>query len=118
MTSTATEVCRARCRDFASSGVSAAAGQDGWESPPTAELHVHVEGTLEPAAVIAMAARNGVSIPVTDPVELLARYSFSDLQSFLDLHYANLSVLRTGQDFFDLATSYLDQARRWQRAAG
>ena len=92
--------------------VSAAAGQDGWESPPTAELHVHVEGTLEPAAVIAMAARNGVSIPVTDPVELLARYSFSDLQSFLDLHYANLSVLRTGQDFFDLATSYLDQARR------
>ena len=93
-------------------GVSAAASQDGWESPPTAELHVHVEGTLEPAAVIAMASRNGVSIPVTDPRELLARYSFSDLQSFLDLHYANLSVLRTGQDFFDLATSYLDQARR------
>jgi adenine deaminase len=93
-------------------GVPAAAGQDGWESPPTAELHVHVEGTLEPAAVIAMASRNGVSIPVTDPGELLARYSFSDLQSFLDLHYANLSVLRTGQDFFDLATSYLDQARR------
>jgi adenosine deaminase len=92
-------------------GVSAA-GQDGWQSPPTAELHVHVEGTLEPAAVIAMAARNAVAIPVTDPVELLARYSFSDLQSFLDLHYANLSVLRTGQDFFDLATSYLDQARR------
>jgi adenosine deaminase len=93
-------------------GVPAAASQDGWESPPTAELHVHVEGTLEPAAVIAMASRNGVSIPVTDPRELLARYSFSDLQSFLDLHYANLSVLRTGQDFFDLATSYLDQARR------
>src|ERR1700684_2058410 len=92
--------------------VSAAAGQDGWESPPTAELHVHVEGTLEPAAVIAMAARDGVSIPVTDPVELLPPYSFSDLQPFLDLHYANLSVLRTGQDFFDLATSYLDQARR------
>lgn len=84
----------------------------GWESPPTAELHVHVEGTLEPAAVVAMAARNGVSIPVTDPGELAARYRFSDLQSFLDLHYANLSVLRTGQDFFELATSYLDQARR------
>ena len=92
--------------------VPAPAGPGGWESPPTAELHVHVEGTLEPAAVIAMAARNGVAIPVTDPGELLARYSFSDLQSFLDLHYANLSVLRTGQDFFDLATSYLDQARR------
>jgi adenosine deaminase len=83
----------------------------GWASPPTAELHIHVEGTLEPAAVIAMAARNGVSIPVTDPGELLARYSFSDLQSFLDLHYANLSVLRTGQDFFEMATGYLDRAR-------
>ena len=71
-----------------------------------------MEGTLEPAAVVAMAARNGVPIPVTDPAELLARYRFSDLQSFLDLHYANLSVLRTGQDFFDLATGYLDQARR------
>jgi adenosine deaminase len=84
----------------------------GWASPPTAELHVHVEGTLEPAAVVAMAARNGVSVPVTDPSELLARYSFSDLQSFLDLHYGNLSVLRTGQDFFELATGYLDRARR------
>jgi len=81
-------------------------------SPPTAELHVHVEGTLEPAAVVAMAARNGVSIPVTDPSELAARYCFSDLQSFLDLHYANLSVLRTGQDFFELATGCLGQARR------
>src|SRR5579875_1987409 len=84
----------------------------GWPSPPTAELHVHVEGTLEPAAVVAMAARNRVRIPVTDPGEMLARYSFSDLQSFLDLHYANLSVLRTGQDFFELTTGYLDQARR------
>jgi adenosine deaminase len=91
---------------------SAAGPGPGWESPPAAELHLHVEGTLEPAAVIAMAARNGVSIPVTDPEELLARYAFSDLQSFLDLHYANLSVLRTAQDFFDLATGYLDQARR------
>jgi adenosine deaminase len=51
-------------------GVPAAASQDGWESPPTAELHVHVEGTLEPAAVIAMASRSGVSIPATDPGEL------------------------------------------------
>jgi adenine deaminase len=95
------------------SGASLSAeGRSGWESPPSAELHVHVEGTLEPAAVVAMAARNRVSIPVTDPGELLARYSFSDLQSFLDLHYANLSVLRTGQDFFELANGYLDRARR------
>jgi adenosine deaminase len=91
---------------------SPAGHQQDWQSPPAAELHVHVEGTLEPAAVVAMAARNGVSIPVTDPAELLARYAFSDLQSFLDLHYANLSVLRTAQDFFELATGYLDQARR------
>src|SRR5215469_6904669 len=62
----------------------AAAQRQGWECPPTAELHVHVEGTLEPAAVVAMAARNGVSIPVTDPSQLLARYSFSDLQIFFD----------------------------------
>jgi adenosine deaminase len=97
----------------ADTGASPAAAQlRGWESPPTAELHLHVEGTLEPAAVVAMAARNGVSIPVTDAGELLARYAFSDLQSFLDLHYANLSVLRTGQDFFELATAYLDRARR------
>jgi adenosine deaminase len=82
------------------------------ESPPAAELHLHVEGTLEPAAVVAMAARNGVAIPVTDPGELLARYRFSDLQSFLDLHYANLSVLRTALDFYELATAYLDRARR------
>ena len=94
------------------SGASPATGRrPGWESPPTAELHIHVEGTLEPAAVVAMAARNGVPIPVTDPAELRARYRFSDLQSFLDLHYANLSVLRTGQDFFELATGYLDRAR-------
>lgn len=90
----------------------AAGGRAGWASPPTAELHVHVEGTLEPAAVVAMATRNGVPIPVTDPGELAARYRFSDLQSFLDLHYANLRVLRTGQDFFELATGYLDRARR------
>ena len=71
-----------------------------------------MEGTLEPAAVVAMAGRNRVPIPVTDPQELLARYAFSDLQSFLDLHYANLTVLRTARDFFELATGYLDHARR------
>ena len=95
------------------SGPSPADGRRaGFRIPPSAELHLHVEGTLEPAAVVAMAARNGVAIPVTDPGELLARYRFSDLQSFLDLHYANLSVLRTGLDFFELATGYLDRARR------
>ncbi|GAA2009823.1 adenosine deaminase [Nakamurella flavida] len=80
-------------------------------SPPTAELHIHLEGTIEPAAVIEMARRNGVPAPAADLDELLSRYSFADLQSFLDLHYANLTVLRTEQDFFELATGYLDRAR-------
>ncbi|WP_328842401.1 adenosine deaminase [Nakamurella leprariae] len=80
-------------------------------SPPTAELHLHIEGTIEPAAVIEMGARNGVGLPVESLEELEAKYAFTDLQSFLDLHYANLTVLRTEQDFFELATGYLDRAR-------
>lgn len=82
-----------------------------FSSPPTAELHLHIEGTIEPAAVFEMARRNGIPAPAPDLAELLARYAFTDLQSFLDLHYANLTVLRTEQDFFDLATGYLDKAR-------
>ena len=82
-----------------------------FRSPPTAELHVHIEGTLEPDAVVAMARRNGVDLPVRDARELAARYVFDDLQSFLDLHYANLRVLRTEEDFFELAGGYLDRAR-------
>ena len=80
-------------------------------SPPTAELHIHLEGTIEPAAVMEMARRNGVPAPAGSLDELVARYSFADLQSFLDLHYANLTVLRNEQDFFDLATGYLDRAK-------
>lgn len=82
-----------------------------FRSPPTAELHVHVEGTLEPEAVVAMARRNRVLLPTADAGELAAGYVFSDLQSFLDLHYANLRVLRTEEDFFELASSYLDRAK-------
>lgn len=82
-----------------------------FRSPPTAELHVHVEGTLEPEAVVAMARRNRVHLPTADAGELAAGYVFSDLQSFLDLHYANLRVLRTEEDFFELASSYLDRAK-------
>jgi adenosine deaminase len=80
-------------------------------SPPTAELHLHLEGTIEPAAIFAMAARNGLPAPAASLEEFLARYRFADLQSFLDLHYGNLTVLRTEQDFCDLATGYLDRAR-------
>lgn len=79
---------------------------------PKAELHVHIEGTLEPELAFALAERNGVSIPF-DSVDALRRaYSFTDLQSFLDLYYRMTDVLRTEQDFTDLAAAYLERAAR------
>jgi adenosine deaminase len=79
-------------------------------TPPTAELHLHLEGTLEPRSILRMAERNGVSLPTADLDELLARYSFTDLQSFLDLYFENLSVVRTEQDFYELTSEYLVRA--------
>lgn len=80
-------------------------------SPPTAELHIHIEGTIEPPHIVEMARRNSIVIPSHDIDELKARYAFTDLQSFLDLHYSNLTVLKTERDFFELATGYLDRAK-------
>ena len=77
---------------------------------PAAELHLHIEGTLEPELLVALARRNGVTLATTDLAELRARYRFADLQSFLDVYYASLPVLGTDQDFYDLATAYLDRA--------
>jgi adenosine deaminase len=78
---------------------------------PNAELHIHIEGTIEAELLVDLAARNGVPLPTTDPVALRARYDdFADLQAFLDIHYANLAVLRTEQDFYDLASGYLRRA--------
>jgi adenosine deaminase len=77
---------------------------------PVAELHLHIEGTLEPELLVRLAARNGVALPTTDPDELRARYRFDSLQAFLDLHYANLRVLQQDQDFYDLAWAYLTRA--------
>jgi adenosine deaminase len=77
---------------------------------PVAELHLHIEGTLEPELLVRLAARNGVVLPTTDVAELRARYQFDSLQAFLDLHYANLGVLRQEQDFYDLAHAYLTRA--------
>ncbi|HWC78457.1 MAG TPA: adenosine deaminase [Pseudonocardiaceae bacterium] len=79
---------------------------------PTAELHIHIEGTLEPEMLVRLAARNGIPLPTTDVAELRARYRFADLRSFLDLYYANLRVLRTEQDFYDLTAAYLVRARQ------
>jgi adenosine deaminase len=77
---------------------------------PVAELHVHIEGTLEPELLVTLAARNDVALPTTDVGELRARYQFDNLQSFLDPYYANLRVLRQEQDFYDLARAYLARA--------
>lgn len=78
---------------------------------PNAELHLHLEGTLEPELLVRIAGRNGIALPTTDPDELRARYRFADLQAFLDIYYANLGVLRTEEDFYDLASTYLAAAR-------
>lgn len=78
---------------------------------PKAELHLHIEGTLEPELVFACARRNGVTLPYADVEELRRRYVFGDLQSFLGLYYEAMSVLRTAQDFADLTDAYLARAR-------
>jgi adenosine deaminase len=77
---------------------------------PTAELHLHVEGTLETDLLVYLARRNNVELPTFDEAELKKRNEFTDLQSFLDLYYANLAVLRTEDDFYDLTTAYLQRA--------
>ena len=77
---------------------------------PKAELHVHIEGTLEPELIFALAQRNQVELPYADVQALRQAYAFTDLQSFLDLYYAGCSVLRTEQDFFDLAWAYFQRA--------
>jgi adenosine deaminase len=77
---------------------------------PVAELHIHIEGTLEPELLVRLAARNGTPLPVLDVDELRAAYRFDSLQSFLTLYYANLRVLQTEQDFYDLAQAYLARA--------
>jgi len=77
---------------------------------PVAELHVHIEGTLEPELLVKLAARNGTPMPVLDVDELRAAYRFDSLASFLSLYYANLRVLKLEQDFYDLARAYLARA--------
>ncbi|MEZ0065707.1 adenosine deaminase [Streptacidiphilus sp. MAP12-20] len=79
---------------------------------PKAELHLHIEGTLEPELAFELAHRNGVDLPYADPEQLRAAYAFSDLQSFLDLYYQLMDVLRTEEDFTELAEAYLARAAR------
>ena len=77
---------------------------------PKAELHLHIEGSLEPELMFALAKRNDVTIPYASVEEVRAAYNFSRLQDFLDIYYAGAAVLQTEQDFRDLATAYFDRA--------
>jgi adenine deaminase len=79
---------------------------------PKAELHLHIEGTLEPELMLALARRNGVPLPYPDEAAVRRAYVFDGLQSFLDLYYAGASVLLTERDFHDLAWAYLSRAAR------
>lgn len=78
---------------------------------PLAELHMHIEGSLEPGQIFQFAERNGIRLPYADIDELRGLYEFTDLQSFLDLYYANTSVLRTAEDFADLGRAYFARAK-------
>jgi len=77
---------------------------------PKAELHLHIEGTLEPELMFALAERNQVALPWPSVEETRAAYAFADLQSFLDLYYAGAAALIHEQDFFDLAMAYFARA--------
>ncbi|MEL7219483.1 MAG: adenosine deaminase, partial [Pseudomonadota bacterium] len=76
---------------------------------PKAELHLHIEGSLEPEMMFELAARNGVTLPYGSVEEVAAAYQFSNLQEFLDLYYLGMQVLVEEQDFFDLTMAYLDR---------
>ena len=78
---------------------------------PKAELHIHIEGSLEPELIFALAERNGVSLPYASVEALRAAYAFTNLQSFLDIYYAGASVLLKEQDFFDMAWAYFLRAK-------
>lgn len=77
---------------------------------PKAELHLHIEGSLEPELMFALAKRNGVAIPFASVEEVRAAYAFSNLQDFLDIYYQGANVLVTVRDFHDLAAAYFDRA--------
>lgn len=77
---------------------------------PKAELHIHIEGSLEPELMFALAARNGITLPYASVEALRTAYRFGNLQDFLDLYYQGMSVLLHEQDFYDLAMAYLRRA--------
>jgi len=78
---------------------------------PKAELHIHIEGSLEPELIFELARRNRIQLPYQTMDELRAAYAFTDLQSFLDIYYAGASVLQKEEDFFDMTWAYLTRAK-------
>jgi adenosine deaminase len=78
---------------------------------PKAELHLHIEGTLEPELMFRLAEKNGIAIPYQTVEDVRAAYQFTSLQSFLDIYYAGANVLITEEDFFDLTWAYLLRCR-------
>lgn len=77
---------------------------------PKCELHIHIEGSLEPELMFALAARNNIPLPYPSVEALRAAYKFNELQDFLNIYYQGMSVLITEQDFYDLAFAYLERA--------
>lgn len=77
---------------------------------PKAELHIHIEGSLEPELIFALARRNGIALAYESVEQLRRAYAFDDLQSFLDIYYAGASVLREEADFYDMTRAYLARA--------
>src|SRR3954453_6419613 len=80
------------------------------QAMPKAELHIHIEGSLEPELIFKLAQRNGVVLPYASVEQLRQAYAFTDLQSFLDIYYAGASVLLPEQDFYDMTRAYLQRA--------
>ena len=78
---------------------------------PKAELHMHIEGSLEPELMFALAQRNGIELPYGSVEEVRAAYEFSNLQDFLDIYYAGAGVLQTAEDFHDMTWAYLERAK-------
>ena len=79
---------------------------------PKAELHLHIEGTLEPELMFEIAERNGIQLPYNSVDEIRGAYNFSNLQDFLDIYYSGMNVLINERDFYDLTTAYLEKAQQ------
>lgn len=100
-------MCRRPLRRIFITGSAAVVDDTFIQDLPKVELHLHIEGSLEPELMFALAQRNKVDIPFKSVEEVRAAYNFSNLQDFLDIYYQGMNVLRTEQDFYDLTWAYL-----------